>query len=160
MTYTKTLATLIAAAAGCGMCGAAEPNPLSVSPAGDGATHQWHIHAVDKITFEGADMVVTHADGTDTLPVAAIGEMRFDREYDATADIADALADGLDIAIAARVLTATAAPDVPVTITVYDTTGMMRATAASVGAASVDFNAMPAGIYIVKVNDKTLKLKN
>ena len=160
MTYRKFFVPLILSAAGCAWGQASEPNPLSVIPGGGDAPRQYHIHLVDKITFEGGNMVVAHAGGTDMLPVAEIEEICFDREYNATDDVTDVLAPGLDIAIRDHVITATAAPGTPVAVAVYDMSGMIRAAVTAVTEASVDLNPLPAGIYIVKVNDKTIKLKN
>lgn len=154
------------AAAGCTLCLCAEepaPNPLSIVTAGtDGTVHQFHIADVDKITFEGINMLVSRADGSsESIPVADIEKMCFDLEYDGTTPVAAELAPGLSISIARSIVTATADdPAAPIVFNAYDPTGAPRLTLNSTGTLTADMNTLPAGIYIIKINSRTIKFVN
>ncbi len=156
----KYIIPLILAAVGVGWGQAAEPNPLSVVPAGEGSVRQFPIDKIDKITFDGANMIVTTADGSEALPVSQIEKLCFDLEYDGVGEVAADLADGLHTAISGGILSVTAGPGTAIHIAVYDTAGMLRHAVNATATASVDFNTMPSGIYIIKVNDKTIKYMN
>lgn len=154
------LVPLAVAAAAIG-ASAAEPNPLSIVTAGEGTLHQFHIANVDKITFDGGNMVVAHSEGTATIPIAEIEKLCFDLEYDGIAPVSAELAEGLQVAIADGIVTATAAdPAGPLTFLAVDTAGQVRLSFSATGSLQADMRPFGPGIFIIKINDKTIKFLN
>lgn len=154
------LVPLAAAAAAIGAF-AAEPAPLSVISAADGSSQQFHIADVDKITFEGANMVVAHSGGTATIPLGDIEKLCFDLEYDGIAPVAADLGEGLRVAITDGILTATAADtDAPLSLMAVDTAGMVRLMLNASGSLEADLRPLGPGMFIIKVNEKTIKFLN
>lgn len=154
------LVPLAIAAAAIGAA-AAEPHPMSIVSAADGSTQQFHVDTVDKITFAGDKMVVTHADGTAEIPLTDIEKLCFDLEYDGISPVEADLGSGLQVSIADGIVTATAAtPEAPLQLIAVDTSGMLRLTLSATGTLEADMRPLGPGIFIIKINEKTIKYLN
>ena len=121
----------------------------------DGKDITTQLQKISEITFSEAGMTIVSADGKQTVPIADIVEMTFDISQtgasNASADLGDvklALIDGR--------LTATAQGQIG--LTVYDVKGQLVATATGDSEVSFDFQPLAKGIYIVKVNNKIIKV--
>lgn len=115
----------------------------------------YNVDELVNITFDGDDMVIQHANGSDRHLIDNIEDMIFGtvsgieevRDFD--------LNNGLNVAIRANILTATLPDDI--TLRVFDINGRAVDTASSRSELSYDLAELAKGTYIIMVNDKALK---
>ncbi len=116
----------------------------------------YNVDDLVNITFDGDDMVIQHANGSDRHLIDNIEDMIFGtvsgieevRDFD--------LNDGLNVAIRGNILTATL-PDGEITLRVFDINGRAVDTSSSRSEISYDLAELAKGTYIIMVNDKALK---
>ena len=128
---------------------------LVVSEKG-GTKTQIEISQISEITFDGNTMVVKTPDRPLEFPTDNIEEVTFDLTVTGVEDITADL-DGLIVAATGGTVRVDAAPDAPLTLDVFDMTGRRVISLNGVGSLSADMTPLPAGIYIIKANDKTIK---
>lgn len=131
-------------------------NDVVVTPA-SGDPVSVPIESVSSITFDGDKMTVNAASGASVFALSDVAHIKFDLEFQGIEDVT-ANVDDIEISIQQGVLTATATNDAAVNMSVYNLSGMNVANAAAQGSASVDLNSLPAGVYVVRANSKTIKI--
>ncbi len=121
----------------------------------DGKDITTQLQKISEITFSEAGMTIVSTDGKQTVPIADIVELSFDVSQtgasNATADLGD-----VKVTLINGRLTATAQGQIG--LTVYDIQGQSVATATGDSEVSFDFQLLTKGIYIVKVNNKIIKV--
>lgn len=117
------------------------------------------IYDLDKIvsiTFDGDEMVMHHADGTDRHDINNIDEIVF-ATFSGIEEIRNFdLNGGLNIAIRRNMLTASLDGET-ITLRVFDTNGRAVDSQESCCELQYDLASLPKGTYILLVNDKALK---
>lgn len=149
----KHLGLALLLLAGVSLSASAEEKGLVIT-AKSGDLTKLKVTDVQNITFDGNTMNVHMTSGDRTFIVDDIEEMHFDLTTsidDINADLGD-----LKVTIAAGVMTVTA--DAPVAIKVYGLNGIVVASASGNGSASVDLNTLAKGVYVVKANNKVIKV--
>lgn len=122
-----------------------------------GKSTDYSISSISKITFEGNTMKIATADGVKTADVLSIENITFSMKTSATDNIVKDFEDGISISSRGGIIEASAKSDMEIRIDVFSSAGTHMMQVHGKGNASVDLNTLPSGIYIVKVNDKTIK---
>lgn len=122
----------------------------------DGNVSKINIADINRITFDGAEMTVATANGNSVFNVADVDNIAFDLSTSAADEISARL-DDIEVKVSGGVLTVSGPQGKLLSVSVYNLKGIPVNQNAGTESVSVDFNAMPAGIYIVKANDKTIK---
>lgn len=123
----------------------------------DGNPAQISIADISQITFDGKTMTIATASaGNKDFQITAVDFITFDLSASSIDDIVTPL-DDITVSSQSGVLTVSAAADVPLTLNVYNLKGILVSSQTGSQSLSVDFNALPAGVYIVKANNKTIK---
>lgn len=153
----NSLKAVIGAAlvAGVALSGSAE-NKLVVNGA-DGSKKEHGLADISKIKFAGDSMVVTTSAGEAAYQLSSIAKLTFDLVTTADAEIQASLND-VNVTVAGGVLTVTSTDNAPVDMRVYNIQGVAVATVKGEGSALVDLNSLAKGVYIVKANNKTIKI--
>jgi len=115
------------------------------------------LSGVAKITFEGDQMVIATADGNVARDFYAIQSITFDLTVNGI-DGVKASVDDMVVTVSAGVLSVNASDGTSLDVKVYDLQGHAVASASGRGSVDTDLNALAAGVYIVKVNNKIIKL--
>lgn len=123
---------------------------------GSDQTTQVDITKISRIHFENGQMVITHTDGTHQIDLGDIQHMRFDLTATSIADINTTI-DDINVIIAHGFITVNSAEGTPIKLNVYNLSGFNVAASDGVGSVGLDLGTLPAGIYIVKANNKTIK---
>lgn len=123
----------------------------------DGNVSKINIADISRITFDGAEMTVATANGNSVFNVADVDNIAFDLSTSAAEEISTRL-DDIDIKVSGGVLTVAGPQGKLLKVSVYDLKGVAVGQSVGTETVSVDFNTMPAGIYIVRANDKTIKI--
>lgn len=119
------------------------------------------LEGLKKITFDDDNnMIITHAEGNQTMPVDNIGCIRFDMELSSKEEIAATLADVISVKHSGGVLSLSYKDDKALAVEVYNLKGGKVCAVEAAGTVKIDFNKYPEGVYIVKANDKIIKIKN
>lgn len=125
----------------------------------DGSTQSINIDNVEKITFsaDGSMVQVVTPAGTQSLPVEMISSITFDLTGSGQSSIDATLAPGLDISLVNGSFSATA--DGTINVAIYRINGQGVGAYKAEGQLSLDLNTLlpGTGVYIIKVNDKTIK---
>ena len=118
---------------------------------------EYSISSISKITFEGNTMNIATSDGVKTADVLALENITFSMKTSATDNIVKDFEDGISISSRKGVIEVSAKSDVDIKIDIFSMGGnhIMRVNGG--GNASADLTQLPAGIYIVKANNKTIK---
>lgn len=135
--------------------GADAKDELTISATGGGRTLP--ISEVSSITFDGDRMTVSTAGGNFDFALADVEDITFDVELQGIDDMTQDL-EQMQVAIEGGILTATAPADEPVNVAVYTISGAAVAHVAAKGSASVDLNPLASGVYIIRANNKTIKI--
>jgi len=122
-----------------------------------GKSTEYTVSSIKSISFEGNTMKIETADGVKTANVLSLDNITFSMKTSATDDIVKDFKDGVTVVSKNGVIEIMAGEDTPVCIDVFNSGGTHMMQAKGKGTASVDLNSLPAGIYIVKANDKTIK---
>lgn len=155
----KYILTLVAAATAISCATAQTPPHISVVTTTSDNPHHFMIDDLEKLTFEGQEMIVHHADGTTRFNVADIDRLAFDLEMTAIDEIKTDLSDEIQITSSAGILTITALESTPIHVQVYDINGRLIDNTVANTTVSIDFNTKAAGVYIIRANNKTIKYK-
>ena len=113
-----------------------------------------YLPTVQRITFEERYVVVTTTDGKYSYPISALDKITFTEKTDATA--IEALPEQAEdltfkdgrLSIKGNGL-----------LRIYNTAGALVCIANVKEGANVSLNNLPAGVYIVRMGDKTIKLR-
>lgn len=123
----------------------------------DGSKTEHAISEIARIKFDGSRMLVTTTTGDKEYQIDAIARLTFDLVSTANAEIKASL-DDLTVEISGGILTVTSAKGAPVDIRLFNLQGHAVAAVKSDAAASFDLNTLTKGVYIVKANNKVIKL--
>lgn len=135
---------------------------LSIIPA-DNPDEPVHIalEGLQKITFDADNnMIITHSDGNRTVAIDGIGSIRFDMEISSKDEIDTDIADDITMKLSGGILSLTYKSDKVLSVEIFDIKGRKMFAVEATGTVNIDFNKYPAGVYIVKANDKIIKIKN
>lgn len=146
---------LAATAVALAMTASAAGQKLTVTHSG-GST-QMDIPGITKITFDQGRMHVSSADGNQSFDLGDIDKIDFDLNGEPTGSSVTSVIGNIKISYLYNALNVTA-PEGPLTLEVYTVNGTAIAKTKGENNISFDFSQMPKGIYIVKINDKTIKL--
>lgn len=128
----------------------------------NGEINQFEISGIDKITFDeaGDNLII---DGRN-FAIDGIESMRFDLEVqipDPGEDTGvDTVVGDLQFTLVGKVATISPAPGEPLEVSVYDLGGIRLYHSKSDGAQSIDFSGYPRGTFIIKANNKVIKIQN
>lgn len=137
---------------------AADDTDKLVVSANGGNSASVSLADISQITFVGDNMTITTLNGEDSVfKLADIESITFDLVTSSTDKITADLDNDLTIAVDGGIMSVTSTSDSPVNVAVYSINGTLVTLSNGHGNVSVDFNPMPAGIYIVKANNKTIK---
>ncbi len=158
MTRTiKTFLVLMLAMLGCGVA-TAQTQMTFYEPNGH-AIAVWSLQDVGKVTFEGGDIVVTHATGTYSSPLAEVMSIKFtDDEQDPTS-VKQILDDASQLRIATsesavRVIGASRG-----TVAIWSVSGQQLYDNRGWHGEEIDISHLERGIYIITINNSTFKFK-
>ena len=118
---------------------------------------EYSISSISKITFEGNTMNIATSDGVKTADVLALENITFSMKTSATDNIVKDFEDGISISSRNGVIEVSAKSDVDIKIDIFSIGGNHIMQVNGKGNASADLTQLPAGIYIVKANNKTIK---
>lgn len=128
---------------------------VTVIPAGGGENVQVPFADIGDIRFSGADMKITSPAGEVTnIPIASIDQMRFDMELLPTS-VGETVLDDISILADHGIIRITSAA--PIDIAVFSMQGSCIFRASGTAEETVDLTEVPAGVYIIKANKKTIK---
>jgi hypothetical protein len=102
-------------------------------------------------------MVVEQSSGSTTIAVTDIEQITFDLQTSAVETVEAELSEDVTFAASNGVVTITNPTGNALNIAVYNLKGMPVYQRAGVSSDTIDFNAMSAGIYIIKANNKVIK---
>lgn len=126
----------------------------------DGEPVQVPFAAIERINFADGLMHITAHDHTVThVPLADITNMRFDEEITQT-DVRDIDLDNISIHARNGEIEIIATEGLPLDICVYSLAGRRVAAQCTTAPCSLRMSDMDPGVYIIIVNDKTLKYIN
>lgn len=159
-TVRKSLMMLAFCALSGGVFAAVGQKPVTVIPLPGAEKKAYQLADVDKITFAGDRMQVHIASGEiDELPLAEIEKIVFDAELEAVNDMS-ADVGALRLTVADRVVSARVDDGGVIVLTLFDASGRALCRQAGKGSCSIDLKPYPAGVYILKANDKSIKVRN
>lgn len=121
----------------------------------DGQKTYVPVGTISEITFSDAGMTLVTPNENMTFAFSDISEITIDAKIDnienATAELSD-----LTVKVQDGILSATAAGRIDVTV--YNTQGQQVATTTANDEVNLDLNTLTKGVYIVRINNKTIKL--
>ena len=120
----------------------------------NGTEESLPLPVVQRITFENGYVVVTTTEGKHSYPIANLDKITFTESGDATAI--------KNLPEQAENLTfkdGTLAIKGDGMLRVYNTSGAIVSIAYVKEGANVSFDSLPAGVYIVRMGDKAIKVK-
>jgi hypothetical protein len=130
---------------------------LVVQSANGGASQKFNVADITQISFSGNDMVVEQSSGSTTIAVTDIEQITFDLQTSAVKTVEAELSEDVTFAASNGVVTITNPTGNALNIAVYNLKGMPVYQRTGVSSDTIDFNAMSAGIYIIKANNKVIK---
>ncbi len=131
--------------------------PVIVVNAADGATSV-PVDQVKQITFEGNDMVLLHNDGTLRKSIDDITDIKFDFASSAVESVSKDFEDDFSVSFDHGVMTVTPAGDKEVRLAVYTLQGVAAIPESHISDShTVDLNVLDRGVYIIVINNKTIK---
>lgn len=130
---------------------------LVVQSANGGASQKFNVADITQISFSGNDMVVEQSSGSATIAVTDIEQITFDLQTSAVETVEAELSEDVTFAASNGVVTITNPTGNALNIAVYNLKGMPVYQRTGVSSDTIDFNAMSAGIYIIKANNKVIK---
>lgn len=135
-----------------------EPTTATIKIGGEsGELGSVQISTLSEITFTDTDMVINYGDDSVSYPLGDISEITFSFSMSSNDNISADLGEELTVTLRDCVLYVTAGSDTPVVMAMYAVNGRLVASRNATGALTVDLNPYAKGIYIIKVNDKTIK---
>lgn len=137
----------------------AQPLHISVVHVGSDDHSHFLLDELEKVTFDGDEMVVHHSEGETRFNLGDIDRLAFDLDMTQGVDMVTELCDDIKVELFGGVFKATAADNFPLLVDVYTSGGQLVAHRSGKGFVSVDFNDKAQGIYIIRVNDKTIKFR-
>ena len=134
---------------------------VKITFAGGASEQSIAIDAIQKVTFDGDNLVVLTADGASySLGIDDIASITF------TADLATALTPvtvsptpDVSITYGAGLVRVSNPQQEPLAVAVFTAQGQLLRQVRSASDVEIDFTALPSGIYIVKANSAVLKIK-
>lgn len=129
---------------------------------GSGAGAAIPVSSISRITFDDHTMNVATADGgSQAFDVNALSDITFDLSATGGVEKVTAnLDDDLTVEALNGLLTFTATSGGSIDVKVYTTAGALTTAAAGEGSVSVDLTTLAKGVYLVRANNKTLKVAN
>lgn len=123
------------------------------------AKESWLLQDISKVTFEGGNIVVTHLTGTDTAPIGQVMSIKFTDEQQDPTSVAKIDTDANQVRVATdnssiRVLGATHG-----SVTIWSVTGQQIYSNRDWSGEEIDISHLEHGIYIININNTTLKFK-
>lgn len=113
---------------------------------------------ISQITFAGDSMTIATLNGGENIfKLTDIESITFDLVTSSADNITANLGNDVNITVDGGIMTVSTAADAPLNVTVYNLNGILVTALGGQGSVDVDFNPMPAGVYIVKANNKTIK---
>ena len=109
---------------------------------------------VQRISFEDSKMVVTTDEGSVTIPISALGKITFGWTDDATA--IEALPEQTDDLAFGEGKLAVGSDGL---LRVFSTNGALVSVANVKKGANISLEGLPAGIYVVRLGEKTIKVR-
>lgn len=134
-----------------------EVKPVVVVNATDGVTSV-PVDQVKQITFEGKDMVLHHNGGTLRKSIDDITDIKFDFASSAVESVSKDFGDDFSVSFDHGVMTVTPAGEKEVRLAVYTLQGVAAIPESHIsGTHTVDLNVLDRGVYIIVINNKTIK---
>lgn len=128
---------------------------------GSGAGAAIPVSSISRITFDDHTMNVATADGgSQAFDVNALSNITFDLSATGGVEKVTANLDDLTVEACGGRLTFTAPSGAAIDVKVYTTAGALSMAAAAEGTLTVDLTTLAKGVYLVRANNKTLKVAN
>lgn len=116
------------------------------------------LSKLSKITFDADNMSVETTDGVTNFLLDEISQIRFDLDISAVTDLLADLGE-INIAVNGGVVTASASDGAQLNVALYNIKGAVLNHFTASGEAQIDLNQLPTGVYILKVNNKVIKIQ-
>lgn len=120
------------------------------------------VSSISRITFDDHTMKVATADGgSQAFDVNALSNITFDLSATGGVEkVAANLDEDLTVEAFNGILTFTAPSGAAIDVKVYTTAGTLTTAASGQGTLAVDLTTLAKGVYLVRANNKTLKVAN
>jgi len=119
----------------------------------------WPLQFVNKVTFEGGNIVVAQSTGDDTAPLSQVMSIKFTEEKPNPTSVEKVDTGAAQVRVVAdnssiRVLGASHGA-----VAIWSVTGQQIYSNRNWRGESIDINHLEHGIYIININNTTLKFK-
>jgi len=115
------------------------------------------IDQVQQITFEGKDMVLLHNDGTLRKCIDDIEDIKFDFASSAVESVSKEFDDDFAVSFENGIMTVRPAEGKSVDLSIFDLQGVEAKAAHFSVSQTFDLNTLQKGVYIIIINNKTIK---
>lgn len=112
------------------------------------------LPTVQKISFEDGKVIITTTEGTDTFPISVLSKMTFTEKEDATA--IEALPGQTEDITYKEGRLAVKGDGM---MRIYNTSGALVSIVNVKEGASFSLESLPAGVYVVRMRDKAIKIR-
>jgi hypothetical protein len=132
---------------------------ITITKQEGGADSVFSLSTVNRISFSGDSVVVATATGDTKIAIADVDKIKFDIEVTAVDDITAGLGDDLTIIVANSQVTINRADGGEISTTVYNLQGQPVTAQVAQASVTIDLTSLNAGVYIIKANNKVIKVK-
>lgn len=115
------------------------------------------LQDIGKLTFDGDKVTVSVTSGDRTYSLGDIAQITFDFEV-TSLDDAEATLDDIALTVSGGILCVGSPAGGPVSVAVYSLSGFPVGAAEGIGSVAIDLNTLASGVYVVRANNKTIKL--
>jgi len=119
----------------------------------------WNLQDVGKVTFEGGDIVVTHAAGTYSSPLAEVLSIKFTDDEQTPTSVSQILDDASQLRIATSESTLRVIGANSGTVAIWSVSGQQLYDNRSWRGEEINISHLERGIYIITINNSTFKFK-
>ncbi len=123
------------------------------------AKESWALQDVGKVTFEGGNIVVKHSTGTDTAPIAQVMSIKFTDEKQDPTSIEKLVADPAGVRIAAVGDMISVQGATQGSVAIWSVTGQQIYSNRNWHGEDIDIAHLERGIYIITINNTSIKFK-
>ncbi len=123
----------------------------------DGEKTGYSFDKLQQITFANGQMMCQLQDATEAVSLVDIEEITFGEVGITGTEIVKDLSDGLSLTVADGIVTVSIADNAPLSVIACDINGRVLFSTETDGSTRIDLRREPAGIYIIKANNKLIK---
>ena len=145
------------AALALGLCISAHAKDKLTITEKEGTSTQLELAGISEITFDGNRMVIANGETPLSFDTSDIDEITFQLTLTGIECISAPLSDGLTISADKGLIRVVADDDMPIHLGIFDLKGRVVVSLSGSGAVQTDTSSLPAGIYIIRANGKTVK---